>query len=193
MLLSIDTSTGTSLALVALDGRVLREASLDDSMRHAEAIGPLLAELELPRSELTGVVVGVGPGPFTGLRVGIAAARAFAWGASLPLLPLVSHDAAALSAADSGVGRAVIVTDARRREFFQTDYRIDEFGIPRREAGPRIVTEPNGELVRFIRAANLGRVAAAKLARAEAYDPPTAVYLRSPDVTLASAPKRVSG
>ena len=193
MLLVIDSSAGTSLALVERTGALIRQAQLDDSMRHAEAIGWLLAELEIPVAELSGVVAGIGPGPFTGLRVGVAAARAFAWGAGLELLPLVSHDAAAMAAISAGESAPIIVTDARRREFFRTDYRVDEHGLPRRQHGPRIVTEHAGALTRFVRAADLGRVAALKLALGEDFDPPAAVYLRSPDVTMPGAPKRVTG
>ena len=82
MLLSIDTSAGTAVAVVADDGRVLAERSTADTRRHAEVIGPFLdAVLHAPGvspAALTAVVTGIGPGPYTGLRVGIAAARAVA-------------------------------------------------------------------------------------------------------------------
>jgi len=95
MLLAIDTSAGTAVALVADDGRVLAERSTDDTRRHAEVIGPFLDEVlreaGVSAFALRGVVVGIGPGPFTGLRVGIAAARAVALAAGIPLLPVPSQ------------------------------------------------------------------------------------------------------
>ena len=115
MLLAIDTSAGTSVALVA-GGRVLAEADEPGTRRHAEAIGTLLRDVlrdagAVP-GDVTGVVAGMGPGPFTGLRVGIAAARAFAFGIGAPVHPVVSHDAIAHGAGT----RVLVVTDARRRE-----------------------------------------------------------------------------
>ncbi|MDX2026023.1 tRNA (adenosine(37)-N6)-threonylcarbamoyltransferase complex dimerization subunit type 1 TsaB, partial [Microcella sp.] len=128
MLLAIDTSAGTAVAVVALDGTVLAERSTDDTRRHAEVIGPFLDEvLHAPgvsAADLTGVVAGIGPGPYTGLRVGIAAARAVALARGIPLLPVASHDAVALTLVEGGIaaGRFAVVTDARRREVAVTVY-----------------------------------------------------------------------
>ena len=98
MLLAIDTSAGTSVAVVDGD-RVLSEASDPGTRGHAEHIGTLiqtaLAEAGATPADITGVVSGMGPGPFTGLRVGIAAARAFAAGRGIPVHPVASHDAVA--------------------------------------------------------------------------------------------------
>ncbi len=87
MLLAIDTSAGTSVAVVDGD-RVLSEASDPGTRGHAELIGTLiqraLADAEASPADITGVVSGMGRGPLTGLRVGIAAARAFAAGRGHP-------------------------------------------------------------------------------------------------------------
>src|SRR4051794_6197837 len=78
--LAIDTSIGTSVAL-GCDGRVWAVAS-ENPRGHAEAVGTLLAQVfaesGVPASRVDSVIAGMGPGPFTGLRVGIAAAQAFA-------------------------------------------------------------------------------------------------------------------
>ncbi len=131
MLLAIDTSAGTSVAIVDSDAGVLAELSTDDTRRHAEVIGPFIAEA-LERADITpqclsAVAVGTGPGPFTGLRVGLAAARAFAFGAGKPVVHVVSHDAIAATL----TAPALVVTDARRRELYWTAYDgLDADGLP---------------------------------------------------------------
>lgn len=206
MLLAIDTSAGTSVAVVdPATGRAVAERSTDDSRRHAEVVGPFLAEVlaeaGITGADVTGVVAGMGPGPFTGLRVGIAAARTFAAARGVPVLPLVSHDAvAADQAAD---GPFVVLTDARRREVYWSAY--DQTGT--RVAGPGLAKP--ADLDDAIRAARpdavgwdrvtvatipawrLGALAADRLASGASFADDTALYLRDPDVTMPGAPKRV--
>ena len=142
VILAIDTSLGTSVAIGA-DARVT-EVSSDDPRGHAEVIGTLIerafAERGIDPASVTHVAAGMGPGPFTGLRVGIAAANAFALGRGLATLPLVSHDAAALELLESGATAGVrIVQDAKRRELFVTDYTsLDWAGIPERAGEPHL-------------------------------------------------------
>ena len=103
------------MAVVSPGGEILSERSSTDARGHEENIGALMQEAldasGVTPAELTGVVMGVGPGPFTGLRVGMAAAEAFAMSRSLPLVPIISHDAPAHGAVD-----CVVITDARRGE-----------------------------------------------------------------------------
>lgn len=187
MLLAIDTSAGTSVAIVSTDGNVIDARHTDDTRRHAEVLGEYLSELR-PEG-VCAVVIGVGPGPFTGLRVGIAAARGFAWGANIPLWPVLSHDGIALTRYLSGeTGRLTVATDARRREFFVSDYYGLNAGIPERHNPPRIepTLEASVTLDTRVDAAALARVAIARNAAGEPLEPANAVYLRSPDVTLPS-------
>lgn len=133
VLLAIDTSAGTSVAVVdPSTRRVLAERETEDTRRHAEVIGPFLDEAlraaGITPADVTAVVAGMGPGPFTGLRVGIAAARTFAAAREVPFLPLVSHDAVAAGQH----GPLVVLTDARRREVAWSAYDAD--GV--RVAGP---------------------------------------------------------
>lgn len=218
MILAIDTSIGTAVAVVEDDGVVLAERASVNPLGHAEAIGVLLRDALAEASAspasasqpLTYVAAGMGPGPFTGLRVGVAAARAFALGRGIPVLPVVSHDAIALEVllagalADSEVPRFAVVTDARRREFAFTVYEgVDDDGLPVRGTEPSLV--PREQL--DARLAQLGaerrdatRVPAAMVAlvaarAVEAGRPLTwtqPLYLRSPDVTLPHGPKRVT-
>lgn len=97
----MDTSLGSAVGLIGRDGRTLAEVSQAGGLGHAEAIGSLLEQVLGSGSEeadpLTHVAAGMGPGPFTGLRIGIAAARAFALGRGLPVVAVPSHHAAALA------------------------------------------------------------------------------------------------
>ncbi|MCM3522874.1 MULTISPECIES: tRNA (adenosine(37)-N6)-threonylcarbamoyltransferase complex dimerization subunit type 1 TsaB [unclassified Curtobacterium] len=205
MLLAIDTSAGTSVAVVdPASGRVLAERSTDDSRRHAEVIGPFLAEVlaeaGVTGADVTGVVAGTGPGPFTGLRVGIAAARTFAAARGVPLLPLVSHDAIA---ADLQRHPVVVLTDARRREVYwsahdETGTRVAGPGLAKpadldeaiRASRPEAVDWPR-ETVTTVPAGRLGSLAADRLASGAPFADDTPLYLRDPDVTVPGAPKRV--
>ena len=204
MLLAIDTSAGTAVALVGNDGTMLAERSTPDTRRHAEVIGPFLAEVFTEAgarpAEVSGVAVGIGPGPFTGLRVGIAAARTFALARAVPLLPIPSHDAVALALVESGsvAGRFAVVTDARRREVAVTEYAA---ALPLPAAlGPAALALRLGwaaeegvavHEVQEIPAGSLARVALLRQTAGEQLPGPEPLYLRAPDVTL-STPKRVS-
>jgi tRNA threonylcarbamoyl adenosine modification protein YeaZ len=201
MLLAIDTSAGTSVAIVDSAAGIHFEHSSADTRRHAEVIGELiqacLHSAAVNVTDLTGVVAGMGPGPFTGLRVGIAAARVFALGAAIPVFPVVSHDAIAWGATDP----ILVATDARRHELYWSTYSgVDATGLPIRVAGPSLAKAAELELpggyrlveTTEVSAAALGLVAEALEANSRPFAPNTALYLRSPDVTLSAGPKRVT-
>ncbi|MDH6237979.1 tRNA (adenosine(37)-N6)-threonylcarbamoyltransferase complex dimerization subunit type 1 TsaB [Cryobacterium sp. CG_9.6] len=210
MLLAIDTSAGTSVAVVDLDRGVISERREADTMRHAEVIGGMirecLDEAGITAHDLSGVVGGMGPGPFTGLRVGIAAARVFALGAGKPLVPVVSHDAVAFGAYHSGhQGPLLVVTDARRREVYWSAYsEADAHGVPRRIGAPGLakpaeLLETSFEHVALARldaatvsAGDLGMVAEFSFAAGLPFAADAPLYLRSPDVTMPNGRKRVS-
>jgi len=205
VLLAIDTSAGTSVAVVDRDRGILAQADEADTRRHAEVIGTLiervLAEVGVSPRELSGVVAGMGPGPFTGLRVGIAAARAFAFGIGKPVVPLISHDALALDLREP----LLVVTDARRREVAWSSYAVsDELGLPVRIAGPQLAAPEELESAvdgydeyRRLEAATipagpLGMLGERLFAAGRGFGPSEPLYLRPPDVTPSAGPKRVS-
>jgi len=205
MLLAIDTSAGTSVAIVDADSVVRAHRDSADTRKHAELVGDFiqecLEEAGLAVTDLTGVVAGMGPGPFTGLRVGIVAARAFAFGAGLPLLPVVTHDALALGETEP----VLVATDARRKEVYWSTYNgTDAAGLPVRGSGPALapVTEltttvPDCERYLLREAAAVDAAKLAKLAHLmrgseRPFAQNEALYLRSPDVTLSAGPKRVT-
>lgn len=201
-LLAIDTSIGTSVAL-GCNGQVWA-ASSANPRGHAEAVGTLLAlvfaESGLSARRVDHVVAGMGPGPFTGLRVGIAAAQAFAVGRGAHVSGVQSHEAVALAALEQGATAGVrVVTDARRKELFVTDYTgLNWAGIPETSDGPRLLprdgyTQTTGELwPETIDAAGLVRLAARRFATGIEFAGDQALYLREPDVAKPGAQKRVS-
>lgn len=224
MILAIDTSLGTAVGVVDSDGAVLSERSSDNPLGHAEVVGTLLQQALADATRgpvgatgapqavvITHVAAGMGPGPFTGLRVGIAAARAFAVGRGVPVVAVPSHHAAALEyllgamLADpfADVPRFAIVTDARRREVAYTVYDgLDDDGVPVAAAPSAlalrteiddILTELDAERrdVTAISGAMIGVVAARALAAGRQLADAEPLYLRAPDVTMPGAPKKV--
>ncbi|WP_403022965.1 tRNA (adenosine(37)-N6)-threonylcarbamoyltransferase complex dimerization subunit type 1 TsaB [Salinibacterium sp. GXW1014] len=207
MLLSIDTSAGTSVAVVDRDRGIIAELAESDTRRHAEVVGELIArcleQAGVKVADLSGVAVGMGPGPFTGLRVGIAAAQAFALGAAKPLVRVVSHDAIAFQHYAAGsAGPLLVVTDARRREVYWSAYSgVDAEGLPVRSGEPALAAPaelPTDAGVTRIDAAEVSAGAAGMLAEllyfhGRDFAGAEPLYLRSPDVTLSAGPKRVTG
>ncbi|MGF2948829.1 tRNA (adenosine(37)-N6)-threonylcarbamoyltransferase complex dimerization subunit type 1 TsaB [Microbacterium alcoholitolerans] len=193
MILAVDTSLGTAVAVIDADGRTVAEASTPDPLGHAEVIGDLLAAVARP--EITHVVAGMGPGPFTGLRIGIAAARAFALGRGIPVIPVPSHFAIALTAIDAGTTEPFsVITDARRREIAVSRFHgVDADGIPHL-LEPTHLDERGADTAveTALSAAALARVGARALAAGRTLADTEPLYLRSPDVVQPGALKRVS-
>ncbi|MGB6202383.1 tRNA (adenosine(37)-N6)-threonylcarbamoyltransferase complex dimerization subunit type 1 TsaB [Mycolicibacter algericus] len=137
-ILTIDTATpAVTAGLVALDETerrtVLAERVTLDARAHAERLTPnvlaALADAGLGMTDLTAVVVGCGPGPFTGLRVGMASAAAYGHASGIAVHGVCSLDAIGVCT----TGATLVVTDARRREVYWARYRD---GV--RVAGPAV-------------------------------------------------------
>ncbi|NKX53664.1 tRNA (adenosine(37)-N6)-threonylcarbamoyltransferase complex dimerization subunit type 1 TsaB [Arthrobacter mobilis] len=130
LILSVDTSAIASAALLTGEGQILRAFATEDTRTHAEVLAPgiraLLDEAAVAPAELDSLVVGVGPGPFTGLRSGIATARALAFAWDKPLHGVMSLDAVAAQAAPAaraaGQPEYIVATDARRKEVYWARY-----------------------------------------------------------------------
>lgn len=206
MLLAIDTSSGTAVS-VLVDGAVVSEVYEPNTMQHAEQIGlqirRVLVAANKKSSEVTAVAVGVGPGPFTGLRVGIAAAKMFAEGVGAAIFGVGSLDAIAFS--KDLTAPTLLLTDARRSEVFFGLYQgKTRAGAPKLLLGPGVKKQAELEaelqssgqsyeiVSGSISAAALGLLALAQLAEGTASCSAVANYLRAPDAVPAKG-KKVSG
>lgn len=213
LVLAVDTATpAVTAGLVdlepAADGVALRTVAARvrvDARAHAEALTPqileCLTEAGRSRTDIGAVVAGVGPGPFTGLRVGMATAAAFGDALGIPVYGVCSLDAIAADVCaqeDLGERELLVVTDARRREVYWARYHAGA-----RVAGPDVIKP--GELdvagaaaiagsashvdlfdlavlpVETPSPAGLVRVAAAELLAGTVPEPLTPLYLRRPD------------
>jgi tRNA threonylcarbamoyl adenosine modification protein YeaZ len=125
VVLALDTATpAVTAGVVRLpDLAVLAERITVDARAHAERLTPnalaALADAGLTMADLDAVVVGCGPGPFTGLRAGMATAAAYGHALGIPVHGVCSLDAIGVRT----TGDALVVTDARRREVYWARYR----------------------------------------------------------------------
>ncbi|HKU04331.1 MAG TPA: tRNA (adenosine(37)-N6)-threonylcarbamoyltransferase complex dimerization subunit type 1 TsaB [Arthrobacter sp.] len=146
LILAIDTSAVASAALISEDAMegVVDSFATEDTRSHAEVLAPgiekLLAGAGVTGADIDAIVTGVGPGPFTGLRSGIATARTLAFVWNKPLYGLMSLDAIALEVAEStaGVPEFLVATDARRKEVYWARYTLVEGQLPQLVDGPHV-------------------------------------------------------
>lgn len=209
MLLAFDTATPHVTVALHDGSSVVATFESEESMRHGEMLAPgiqrVLAEVGAAATDLTAIAVGVGPGPFTGLRVGLVTARTLAFARGLPVHGVCSLDILAAEALDAGMGDFVVATDARRKEVYVATYAGG-----RRVSGPEVrkpvdaATEGpvvgRGALLypeHFPHAVGPEHPSAAVLCavvaerRFEILDPEP-LYLRRPDAAEPGKPKLVS-
>jgi tRNA threonylcarbamoyl adenosine modification protein YeaZ len=217
-ILAIDTSSGTSVAVLK-DGIALAEVEIADTRSHTESIGDAikdaLTKAGLAPNRITAVAVGRGPAPFTGLRIGIAAAIMFAEGAGARLFGIISLDAIAKHEFDSREGDnptqpLLVTSDARRSEHYWALYSgLDRYGVPICIEGPAVnrpadieallaergITVATTSVVISARA--IGELFEAQAAAGVLSHDVTALYLRNPDAVepknLRDFGKKVSG
>jgi len=116
--LAIDTSTSRTCVAVIDGANILYSGFRDGATAHGPSL-PALVQEALAMSEVDEVVVGMGPGPFTGLRVGIAFAQSFALAREIPVRGVCSLDAIAAQVTDKDF---IITVDARRKEVYWARY-----------------------------------------------------------------------
>lgn len=143
LVLAIDTSTATVVTGLVSDGDVIGETILPDCRDHNEqlvaATQRALQAANKSFQDLDAVVVGTGPGPFTGLRVGMATGAAFADALGIPVYGVCSLDAIAAQL----TGKVLVTSDARRREVYWAVYHNGE-RISGPEVSPYAEVDPHG-------------------------------------------------
>lgn len=219
LILAIDTSAIASAALLTGEGETLAAFATEDTRSHAEVLAPgiqdLLKSADVTGTDIDELVVGVGPGPFTGLRSGIATARTLAFAWNKPLHGVMSLDAIAIDAAldawRAGVDEFVVATDARRKEVYWAHYRStggtaelidgphvtspsEVPALPAYGAGAGLYPEALHAVQDFAdaqpTAAALGRTAVVRLVRGLDLLPDLPLYLRESDAKVPGPRKR---
>ena len=126
--LVIDTSTSRTIVGLEKDGPIIWQSFHEGATDHGNAVTALVKQALAAGVNPDRVVVGMGPGPFTGLRVGISFARAFAAARSIPVIGICSLDAIVIEQAEY-----TVAIDARRKEIYWAKYRDG-----RRVEGPAV-------------------------------------------------------
>jgi tRNA threonylcarbamoyladenosine biosynthesis protein TsaB len=200
MILVLDTATRTPVvALAAADGTILAERHWESRHRHGEELlarlDEVLAEAGASRRALTGVVVGTGPGSFTGLRIGLATAKTIAYALSIPIVGISSTRALALAAAtaDPGANKITVALPAGAADRYVHSFRIVD-GLPLEAKPPVLVATPpkaderDGQDISGLAAA-LAQLGARALSKGESADPAALVpaYVALPRGIAAAA------
>ena len=207
LLLGLDTATPAVTVAVCDGMRTLAESTAPDDRRHSEllvpAIASVLREAGVTVGDIGGIAVGVGPGPFTGLRVGLVTARMLGVVIAVPVHGVCTLDALALDAGIDGPFR--VATDARRKEVYWAAYdgsgdltRVDGPHVERPAAvawnGPVVGPGPQLYPEAFPDGREPWRPSAAALCRWVSDGRPTLdpvpLYLRRPDATEPGAARK---
>ncbi|MEH0531595.1 tRNA (adenosine(37)-N6)-threonylcarbamoyltransferase complex dimerization subunit type 1 TsaB [Streptomyces stelliscabiei] len=210
LLLALDTAT-PAVTVALHDGTdVVAASSQVDARRHGELLLPavdrVLAEAGTRLGAVTGIVVGIGPGPYTGLRVGLMTADTFGLALGVPVHGLCTLDGLAYAAGAEGTveGPFVVATDARRKEVYWARYAdartrttepaVDRpadiagtvAGLPAVGAGAVLYpdTFPDARGPEHVSAAALAALAAERLAAGGELEAPRPLYLRRPDAQV---------
>ena len=126
--LAIDTATSRTIVAMVDDGKVLVESFHEGATDHGKAITELVVQALKVCPVPNQVVVGMGPGPFTGLRVGITFAHTFALARNIPVIGVCSLDAIVIDKAEY-----TVAIDARRKEIYWASYKSGQ-----RISGPAV-------------------------------------------------------
>jgi tRNA threonylcarbamoyl adenosine modification protein YeaZ len=211
LLLAFDTATPAVTVAVHDGSRVIAQEWAVDARRHGEllagAIDKVLRADGASHDDLTDLAVGVGPGPYTGLRAGVVTAKVLSSALGIPADGICTLDVIAADVEASG--QFIVATDARRREVYWAVYERNgrrlsgpqvgrpaelPAGCPVAGEGAILYPELAGDPLdpRYPSAGRLAELAAARRAAGEPPAPPEPLYLRRPDAKEPGPPKRVT-
>src|ERR1700761_6892825 len=122
--LAIDTSSSVGSLALGNAQVVVQSIEFRGPQRHSAALFPALTRLGIPRLKLRRIIVGIGPGSFSGIRVALAAAQGLAMVQNIPVIGICSAWSVALQ--KKNVTRLGIFADAKRREAFCTVFKNGE-------------------------------------------------------------------
>jgi tRNA threonylcarbamoyl adenosine modification protein YeaZ len=214
LLLAFDTATPAVTVALHDGAAVIAAESAVDARRHGELlsafIDKVLRSVGAGHADLTGVAVGTGPGPYTGLRAGLMTARVLGSALGIRVDGVCSLDVIA-AAARSGAGQSefLVATDARRREVYWARYSPAgqrtggpevswpadvPAGLPVAGEGPVLYPDLAGRVLepRYPSAGELAGIVVARLAAGLPPEPAEPLYLRRPDAREPGKPKRVT-
>jgi tRNA threonylcarbamoyl adenosine modification protein YeaZ len=216
LVLVIDTSSeAVTAAVVEVRGDLVLPPPVEETTINARGHGELLVP-EIQRAlahhdarvgDLGAIVAGTGPGPYTGLRVGLVTAAVLGEALGVPTYGVCSLDGIASAAEYDGAGRLLVLTDARRKEVYWARYadglRVDgphvdkpaDLPIDASEAiagqGAALygIAQP---AVRYPSAVALARCAHERIVSGAPSEQLTPLYLRRPDAVAPGTPKQVN-
>jgi tRNA threonylcarbamoyladenosine biosynthesis protein TsaB len=214
LLLALDTATPAVTVALHDGSAVVAEVCAVEPRRHGEVLAvfvdQVLRKAGAGRDDLTAVAVGIGPGPYTGLRVGVVTARVLGSALQVRTDGICSLDViAAQAAAAAGGSDFLVATDARRREVYWARYTAAgeraagpyvsrpadlQADLPLAGEGAVLYPEPGRRALapRYPAAGQLAVIAAARLSAGSPPGLPEPLYLRRPDASEPGRPKRVT-
>ncbi|MGQ0625384.1 MAG: tRNA (adenosine(37)-N6)-threonylcarbamoyltransferase complex dimerization subunit type 1 TsaB [Sporichthyaceae bacterium] len=211
LILALDTSTPAVSVALCRDGEALAVRCVVDARRHGEllavGVAAVLEEAQVKPRQLEAIAAGVGPGPYTGLRVGLMTAHSLAHALGIAVHGVCSLDVLARAAARQIDAEFLVATDARRKEVYWARYGAD--GV--RRGGPAVDTPaavawegptvgqgpvlyphsfPDARAPLHPDPVVLAAIVEATLSAGEATTAPQPLYLRRPDAVEPGARKR---
>jgi len=180
-ILAIDTSTDRTSVGIVQDGELIIELHHDDPLGHGAVLPGLVKDVLARENKIDHVAIGMGPGPFTGLRVGIAFGQSFAAARNIPWIGV---DSLAALAEEHDDAEFIVAIDGRRREFFASHYVGGKILAPARVMQRESLAELSIPV--YYGNPNPRAIAELSLRQASVLEP---IYIRKPDAY--PAPKDV--